>query len=71
MREDKAEITRALLPVLQKTRQYGTLTDLVYEKVAEGYERVIATFDDGCTVNINVSWDSGAALIRDVMRGLA
>ena len=69
--EDKAAITKALLPVLQMTRNHADLVSLVYSRDRDGgMEIVTATWEGGTTMSCNVSCDSGTALIRDVMRML-
>lgn len=65
--EDKKEICKALLPVLQKTRGLCDLTDLKYKKLGPDQEIVTAIFENGATRKINVSIDSGLAMIRDIM----
>lgn len=67
--EDKAAITRVLLPVLQMTRNHADLVALEYS-CDSGMEIVTATWEGGTSQSCNVSYDSGTALIRDVMRML-
>lgn len=68
MHENKAEIVKALLPVLQMTRMYrGDLFDLQYEKHPNDYETVTAVFSSGYKKVANVSMDSGEAMIRDIL----
>lgn len=69
MSEDKAAIVKALFPVLKMTRQYSDLQSLEYRKITEGYEIVTAEFPGG-KAEIGVTYDSGTAMIRDIMRGL-
>lgn len=69
--EDKAAITRALLPVLQMTRNHADLVSLIYSRNRDnGTEIVTATWENGATKSCSVAYDSGTALIRDVMRML-
>lgn len=65
--ENKKEICKALLPVLQMTRNLYDLVDLDYVKT-ERYEIVIATFINGATKKVNVHLDSGTAMIMDIIR---
>ena len=65
--ENKSEICRALLPVLQMTRNLSDLVSLEYKKHGNGYEEVIATFADGAKKSANVTIDSGATMIRDIL----
>ena len=66
MRENKKEICKALLPVLQMTRNLHDLVDLEY--IGDGIEVVIATFERGYRKTANVIMDSGTAMIRDIIR---
>lgn len=72
MEENKKEITKALLPVLQMTRNLWDLTDLEYREDEEvsGIEVVIATFRNGHRKVVDVTLDSGTALIRDIITGI-
>ena len=71
MEEDKRQIINALTPVLQQTRQCWDLTDLEYSgHLANGDELVTAFFLSGGRKCINVSGDSGIALIIDIAKGL-
>ena len=67
-KEDKAEIAQAFAEVLKQTRDYADLRSLEYIKEANGEETVVATFDNGKTKTANVSYDSGIAMISDIMR---
>ena len=67
LKEDKAAITKALLPVLQMTRHLEDLTDLEYVVEDNKEEYVIATFKNGYTKRMYVTGDSGYALIKDVI----
>ena len=66
MNENKSEIIRALLPVLQLTRNLEDLTDLD----VSGIEVVIATFRNGHRKVVDVTMDSGTAMIKDVSKGI-
>lgn len=66
--EDKAQICRALVPVLQITRNLEDLTSLEYIKRGDEDEIVIATFQSGYKKTVNVSIDSGTAMITDIIR---
>ena len=68
--EDKVKICQALARTLRLTRQYEDLIRLEYQRgETTDRETVYAVFKGGVTA-INVSMDSGAAMIRDIMRGL-
>lgn len=66
-KENKAAITKALLPVLQMTRHLEDLTDLEYVVEDNKEEYVIATFKNGYKKRMYVTGDSGYALIKDVI----
>lgn len=72
MEENKKEITKALLPVLQMTRNLWDLIDLEYREDEEvsGVEVVIATFRNGHRKVVDVTMDSGTALIKDIINGI-
>lgn len=65
MIENKKEICKALLPVLQMTANLHDLIDLEY--VESGRETVIATFESGVKKIAIVDLDSGTSMIRDII----
>ena len=67
MHEDKEKILEKLFQALVLTRAGWNLMDLEYKR-ENGFETVTATFANGHKKRINVSCDSGIALIRDVCR---
>lgn len=67
--EDKKKILDLLLPALQETRNLEDLMSLVYVKLENGEERVIAIFPAGDKA-VNITGDSGTAMIQDVLRGI-
>lgn len=64
MEENKQDICDALLVALKKTRYMKELESLTYD---DGNEIVTAKFSNGGKKEINVSMDSGQAMIRDIM----
>lgn len=68
--EDKQMICDKLLETLQLTRQYEDLQSLIYLREGVDHETVMALFAQGSTLEINVSMDSGAAMVRDVLKAL-
>lgn len=66
MREDKQAICDALCKALQLTRSGSDISKIEYH--AEG-EYVTVYYTSG-HININVAFDSGIAMIRDILRGL-
>lgn len=69
MEEDKQAICDALTQALQLTRAYFGISHIDYEKDL-GLELVRVYWNDGHVRTINVHWDSGAAMIRDILRGI-
>ena len=71
MIEDKQKICDLLLPALQATRDAADLTELEYENdEVNQRELVTATFIGGGFRIINVSMDSGTAMIKDIINHL-
>ncbi len=69
--EDKAKIVELLLPVLQQTRAGCDITELQYGESFEGKETVYCRTEHGKEVRaiyIDVTADSGIALIRDILK---
>ena len=70
-KEDKAKICAQLLKLLRMTRDQEALVELEYRKYDDTYDEVVhVMYRSGRTQDINVTADSGIALIRDVMRDL-
>ena len=65
MKENKQEICDSLCATLQKTRD---LRDLLALDFDEKLEVVTASYEDGREVKIGVLWDSGVAMIADIIR---
>lgn len=70
MFESKRRITDKLFELLVMTRQYADLVDLKYVKDKDGEEYIYGKFENGQIEQINVTQDSGIAMIRDVVRRL-
>lgn len=71
MKEDKRKICSLLLPVVQATRAGWDVIDLEYtnnEFTDDEYVRI--RYASGCTKKVNVTLDSGTAMILDVIKGL-
>ena len=70
--EDKKLICEELCKVLQLTRNNHDLVALRYEEIGSHEELVIAEWKDKnghrSGISINVTADSGTAMIRDIMR---
>lgn len=65
-KEDKQAICNALCTALQLTRSGSDISKIEYHAESE-YVTVYYTTGH---ININVALDSGAAMIRDIMRGI-
>lgn len=66
MEEDKQKILDALLLALRLTRGAYDLINLIYVRVSDDQEYVLAVYNNGAERKINTSLDSGLAMIRDV-----
>ena len=64
--ENKQDILDALCECLQLTRDQYDLEALIYH---EDSDEVTIAWSDGGT-SVNVAYDSGIAMIRDVLRAL-
>lgn len=69
MTEDKQKICDLLLQALNATRDGYDISSLEYKK-HDGLEIVEITFDAGTKLHANVTYDSGIAMIRDIVRQL-
>ena len=68
--ENKQLILDALCSALQLTRDQADLEALEYKEISPDEQHVIATYDRGGSREINVSLDSGIAMVRDVLRAI-
>lgn len=68
-RENKQRICDLLFATLKETRQYKDLTALVYRDLGADHQVVTVRFECG-SVTINVSADSGIAMIRDILKAI-
>lgn len=66
--EDKDLICKELAKLLKLTRNQSDLKALRYEILDNGDERVTIEYEHGGSRVVNVSMDSGVAMIRDIMR---
>ena len=70
MIEDKKEVLALLLPVVQATRAGKDVEDLIYEAEGEAgfYEEAVTIkWNDKRRLIVDVTADSGVAMIRDVL----
>lgn len=68
--ENKAIITQALFNALKTTAEGVNIAEMNYQQLTNGDELVTIIYDNGYRNTINVSADSGVALMRDVLRGI-
>lgn len=69
MEENKPEIVWDLCKLLRKTRHGSDISMMEYVKEESG-EYVLITFDGGFQRKINISADSGIAIIKDVLKNI-
>lgn len=67
--EDKTTICDLLCITLQATRNHEDLKSIQYVKEANGDETAVLTWEGG-SQRVNVSMDSGTAMIRDILRAI-
>lgn len=70
MHEDKQTICDHLCKALRATNYGEDIVVLTYAALSEAEERVIVTYKSGYSREINVSCDSGYAMIRDIMKNV-
>lgn len=68
MKEDKQAICDALCETLRLTRQFSDLDRIEYTKSGEA--EWATCYLPGGKVMAAVTWDSGIAMIRDILRAL-
>ena len=68
--EDKDLICKELAKLLKLTRNQSDLKALRYEILDNGEEIVTVEWDNGYQKKVNVSADSGIALMRDILAAL-
>ena len=69
-RENKQTICDWLTATLIHTRQYRDLVRITYEKNEETQKETATVRFEGGEKKVNVSMDSGAAMIRDIMKAI-
>jgi hypothetical protein len=70
MNEDKQAICSMLLKTIRLTRNGSDVKSLEYKLLGTDNERVQITYTDGSVNSVNVSMDSGEAMIRDIMKNI-
>lgn len=69
--EDKKEVTNALFTALKTTIEGVDIKEMRYDKLENNRETVTIVYVDEHRKLINVSCDSGIALMKDVLRAIA
>lgn len=69
MTEDKAKICRAFCEALKLTRIGENLTTIQYIE-EENKETVLLVFNEKCYIEVDVTADSGIAMMKDILRAL-
>ncbi len=69
--ENKQHICTLLCAALKATRDQHDLTSLTYQDIGQDQSRVIVTYDGGGSRTVNVSLDSGIAMIRDILKAIS
>lgn len=64
--EDKKAIVEKLLKVIKLTREGDSIQDIVYKK-GYGDDEFVYVKRYGCTEKIDVTADSGIAMMRDIL----
>lgn len=67
MKEDKQKICDSLLATIQLTRAGADIVDLMYLKTAYG-EIVDIAYKNGGRRRVDVTADSGIAMVRDIIK---
>ena len=68
--EDKQEIINWLFQTLKQTVAGVGLEAIKYELLTNGDEIAILMYDNGYRKSVNISCDSGLALMRDILRAI-
>ena len=67
--EDKQNICDLLCATLKATRNHEDIQSITYENINE-HETVYVKWEGGGHVEINVTLDSGEAMIRDILSNI-
>ena len=68
--EDKETIINYLLYTLKQTVAGVGLDYIRYERLNNGDEIAILIYDNGYHKSVNITMDSGLALMRDILRAI-
>jgi len=68
--ENKQHICDLLTETLRATRDQADLKRIRYEEIGQDHQRVVLDYEGGGHRSVNVSLDSGIAMVRDILRAL-
>ena len=68
--EDKEAVTAALFQALKTTVEGVHIAEMNYRQLGNNDELVTIVYDTGYRKTVNVSCDSGVALMKDVRRAI-
>ena len=68
--EDKGLILEMLLQTLRCTRAGLDLANIRYEMLNDATELAVLIYNNGYRKTVNITGDSGIALMRDILRGM-
>ena len=68
--EDKETIINCLLYALKQTVAGVGLDYIRYEQLTNGDEIAVLMYDNGYRKSVNITCDSGVALMRDILRNI-
>ena len=68
--EDKQNIINYLFQTLKQTVAGVGLERINYEQLTNGDEIAVLIYDNGYRKSVNISCDSGLALMRDILRNI-
>ena len=70
MNENYQEICSDLCKILRKTRYLSDLAEIRHEYEKNGDRTAVCVFEGGYEKRINVSSDSGFAMMKDILNNL-
>ena len=70
MNENYQELCEGLCGLLKKTRYLPDLAEIRHEYEINGDRTAVCVFESGYKKRINVSSDSGFAMIKDILNNL-
>ena len=68
--ENKQHICDLLTETLRATRDQADLKRIRYEEIGQDHQQVVLEYENGGFRSVNVSLDSGIAMVRDILRAL-